>query len=252
MKIIKSLVFTVFILEFFFIKNLYCQENEIDLRVNFSNFVSIGHNTINIKNFDNLLIRNNYLPFSENIFFIGTGNRGLVNNFILGGEGNFSIEKKNINSFNNHISYITSSTNILGNIGYIIYEKKNIAIYPLFGIGLSRLSFDFIKNEKIGNINNLLSMPDRGARLENYGLIGDIGLEGGYLIGIGKSENKKGGIALGIRIGYTFTIYQTGLRFRDFEVEGIPDINFNGFYVKILGGFTGSIVPTLLDIISIP
>jgi hypothetical protein len=182
------------------------------------------------------------------MFFIGTGNRGLAGNLILGGEGNFSIEKRNINSYNNHISYITSSTNIVGNIGYIVYQKDNIIIYPLFGLGLSRLSFDFIKNEKIGTLDDILKMPDRGARLENYGLVADIGLEAGYLIGLGKSESKKGGIALGARVGYTFTLYQTGLRFRDFDIEKTPDINFNGFYIKILAGFTGSIVPTLMDL----
>lgn len=248
MKIIKIFLFTLLII-FFNVKNSYSQETKKELRVNFSNFVSLGFNTINLKNFDAALIKNNYVPFSENMFFIGTGNRGLVGNLILGGEGNFSIEKRNINSSNNHISYMTSSTNIVGNIGYIIYQKENIIIYPLLGLGLSRLSFDFIKNEKIGTIDDVLKMPDRGARLENHGLIADLGLEGGYLIGLGKSESKKGGITLGVRVGYTFTLYQTGLRFRDFGIEESPDINFNGFYIKVLAGFTGAIVPTLLDLL---
>ncbi|GIW22188.1 MAG: hypothetical protein KatS3mg068_1195 [Candidatus Sericytochromatia bacterium] len=248
MKITKTFIIILLFIVFN-IKYSYSQEKNRELRVNFSNFVSIGINTIDIKNFDKILIKNNYLPFSENTFFIGTGNRGVVDKLILGGEGNFSIEKKNINNFNNHINYLTSSTNIIGNIGYIFYEKNNLAIYPLLGIGLSRLSFDFIKNESIGKIDNILKNPDRGSRIENYGLILDIGLEGGYLIPIGKSENKKGGIAIGSRFGYILTLYQTGLRFRDFNIEEVPDISFNGFYIKFLAGFTGSIIPTLIDLL---
>lgn len=79
-------------------------------------------------------------------------------------------------------------------------------------------------------------------------IAGDIALGGNYIIGLGKSTPKKGGLTVGFRAGYTFTLYSTGLQLKGENILNAPDINNNGFYIRFIAGYTGGIIPALRDL----
>ena len=93
-----------------------------------------------------------------------------------------------------------------------------------------------------------LTKPDRGISISNTSIILDFAISADYVIGLGKSEKKKGGIAIGMKAGYVFSPYSFGFNLKGQTLVEAPSINNDGAYIKIFSGYTDGIVSALLDL----
>lgn len=252
MNLIKAAkVFILFplIIFSFLIKDSFCHEfDPHDL--NDVTYLNFGATTLNIGNLNSnsSLSANKYLPFSTNSLTIGTGSRNINGKFMTGSEGNFSLVNKNINT-NGYNSYLSSSFSIILNVGYVVYSTENIKVYPFIGGGIGRVNMDIIKDEKTPTFNEILTNPVRGVPVSNTSALLQFGIASDYLIKIGKSVQQKGGIVVGLKAGYVFSVYSTGFQLEGANLAGSPEINNNGAYIKVYVGYTAGILAALADLL---
>lgn len=211
-------------------------------------YVSVGATMINMDNINKTLAPIGYPNFPGNITFFGTGNRTISGRIVTGGEGFFTLENKVVNTQNGHRGFNSASFSMIGDIGYLVYSGNNFRLYPMIGAGIGRVFVDLFKDEKNPSYNDLIKDPDKGIALASTNVLADLALGGDYVIGIGKSTPKKGGIIIGFRTGYLFTVYSTGLQLKGEPIKDAPSINNNGFYIRLNVGYTEGIIPALIDI----
>ena len=215
--------------------------------INDVTYVSAGLSTINAGNLNSTLTANNYLAFPGSSWSFGTGTRNINGRIMMGSEGNFTLDNKNFNG-NGFNSYLSSTFNMILNAGYVVYSTENIKIYPFAGAGIGRVNMDIIKNEKTPTFNEILAKPERGVPVSNTSAVVQVGVAADYLVPIGKSVPQKGGIIIGLKAGYVFSVYSTGFQLKGENLTGAPDINNNGAYIKLYVGYTAGILGALGDL----
>lgn len=221
--------------------------NTKEIPVNLT-YIGIGGITINTNDVNKTLSGLSYPPFPGNFITFGTGSKTISGKIVTGGEGFFTMENKVLNPQNQHKAYNSSSFSLIGDIGYIVYETSNFRIYPMLGAGIGRVFVDLFKDEKNPNYNDLIKDPDKGIALASTNILADLAVGADYTIGVGKSNPKKGGINIGLRAGYLFTLYSTGLQLKGETITNAPSINNNGFYLRLNLGYSNGIIPALFDI----
>ena len=124
-------------------------------------YIILEGNSMDIQELNTTLSRHGYSQFSNNIFGIGAGGHEIKNRFIFY-DGYavlyFPIYK---HSTVGNMNYKTTLSGFYGlyNIGYVIYEKNNLKIFPLLGLGsgvmkmkiIEKRSFDDILDNPKGN-----------------------------------------------------------------------------------------------------
>ncbi len=252
---LKKVCFSSFLAIFFALStNVYAEEKKpiVELspdRFDGVTFISVGGTILNLANVNNALAAKNYPAFSSNLLSISTGSRTTsASRIVTGSEASFSLENKNLNMGNGYKSFFSSSASIIGNLGYVVYSTDTIKIYPIFGAGVGRTTVDLFKDEKTPTFQELLNRTERGTSLSAVNIIGDLGIGADYTLKVGRSLLKKGGINFGVKAGYVFTVYSTGLQQKGENIFGSPDINNNGPYIRAFVGYNGSIIAALLDL----
>ncbi len=210
-------------------------------------YLSFGSSTINIGDLNTTLTANKYQPFPTTAWTLGTGTRNISGNIMTGSEGNFTLENSNL-KVNGYNSYLSSSFSIILNAGYVLYSTENFKVYPFVGGGVGRVNMEIIKDEKTPTFKEVLTNPVRGVPVSNTSVLLQLGVGTDYLIKIGKSEQQKGGIVVGLKAGYVFSVYSTGFQLKGADLSGSPSINNNGAYIKAYIGYTAGILAALADL----
>lgn len=186
------------------------------------------------QNFSNLnaaFASNNLPQISENILAFGGGGHGYINKLIIGGEV-FSYELAD----KNNGTYTTQVRGDYGffNLGYLLYNKKNIMLAPMLGIGSHTMVID-INDNTIENFNQLLSNPKKGTRLKNEQFLFDLGLKADLYL----TERKF--FYIGLKAGYMFApIESEWTDVNKISIDG-PSLNADGAYAQLyftFGGFS--------------
>ncbi len=186
------------------------------------------------QNFSNLnaaFASNNLPQISENVLAFGGGGHGYINKIIIGGEG-FSYELAD----KNNGTYTTQVRGDYGffSLGYLVYNKKNIMLAPMLGIGAHTMVID-INDNTIENFNQLLSNPKKGTRLKNEQFLFDFGLKADLFL----TERKF--FAIGLKTGYMFApIESEWTDINKISIDG-PSLNADGAYAQLhftFGGFS--------------
>lgn len=211
-------------------------------------YIGIGKTYINIDAINKTIVPLGYPEFPNNLIIVGAGSRNFSGKIVTGGEGYFTLDNKITNTQNGYNGFNSSSFSVLGDIGYLVYSSDKFKLYPLVGLGLGKVNFDFFKYEKSPQYNNLIKEANKGISLSEINAVLDLALGGNYIFGLGKSKPQKGGLTIGFRAGYTFTLYSTGLQIKGENILNAPDTNNNGFYVRVNAGYTDGIIPALLDL----
>ena len=106
------------------------------------------------------------------IYSVGGGGHSLKNRLVIGGEGHSSFGPDNAGGYG------------FFDIGYSIYSTDVIVLYPLVGIGGGAMTRDMDPSvSKCALLNPAIGVD--------------------YLI----YRKNRGGMLLGLRVGYTFTVY---------------------------------------------
>ncbi len=244
-KAIKTF-FLILLFSTVFVSKAYSEESCSD-RLNKLTYYGGGIHTLNISDLNTVLTKSSYKSFPTSLYSIGGGSRSISGKLVTGSDWNVSLENKNLNTVNGFNSYISSSANILLNAGYIIFSAGDFNVYPILGGGIGRITMDIVKDGKAPDFNDSLSKPEKMTSFSSLSLLLDLGIGADYLVKLGKSEPKKGGIVFGLKVGSMFTVYQTNFQLKGESVPGSPAINNNGFYIKLFAGYTDGIFAALFD-----
>ena len=202
-------------------------------------YCMMGWSMLDIDELNALLKSKDYKEFSNNFFSIGGGGHGIVNKLIIGGQGGTFIGGEETITLNGG----TSKTTLIGgyglfDIGYLVYSKKGLNVYPLLGLGGGGLTFK-VAEVSTPSFEDLLENPKRNVELNYGGFLVNVSLGVDYLIKFAEDETGAGGLIIGFQAGYMLAPFTHDWKMDENDVTGGPDIGFNGPYVKIMFGGGG-------------
>jgi hypothetical protein len=122
-------------------------------------------------------------------------------------------------------------------IGYLAFSRDNLDVYPLFGVGGGGMSLT-IAERSAPTFDEVLSDPERAARLSTGMFLLDLGVGADYRLPLG-DDDDDGGLLIGLHAGYTFAPWTTSWTLDDINsVAGGPPFQIEGLYVRLsLGGW---------------
>lgn len=200
-------------------------------------YFMFGQSILNIENFNAALRNNGYNTISDSFVSFGGGGKAVINNIVIGGEGHGLVGKEE-DIGNGYKASISGGYGFF-NMGYVVFNIEDLHIYPLLGIGGGGISVK-ISEISLPSFSDILNNPKRGVELSTGGLILSLSLCTEYLLSLGDRgySNKKGGILLGLRLGYTWSAnYNWTLD--GSNIPGAPNVGINGYFVRFSLGFGG-------------
>ncbi len=183
--------------------------------------VQVGTGKINLTDLNSKLEASGYPSLNENYTTFGLEGCGIINKWLIGGEGfSINIEETNLTNFNNSEMHVSGGT-ILFNTGYLIYQKKNTCIYPKVGIGYGNLSLTINEKDE-PSLDEMLGSPQRNSAITVMGFLLDVSLGIRHIFGKERTH-RYSGLMLGANVGYMHSF----------------NMDFNGTSVGITGPYIG-------------
>ena len=185
-----------------------------------------GYANYNMSSMNNWL-SNVYPGIRKDFVSFGGSGYAVMNDLLIGGEG-FGLTGATVSKDTLSITPLIGMGML--NIGYVMYEKKYLLIYPMLGVGGGDISYKFREvDAPEGGMRNIFKDSDYRLRCSTFLLSVAIGADK-YAI---KTNNK--GISIGLKIGYTFAIQNGNWRKGSTEISG-PNLNLSGFFATIAFG----------------
>ncbi|MDI6807605.1 MAG: hypothetical protein QME66_01315 [Candidatus Eisenbacteria bacterium] len=199
-------------------------------------FFMVGGANLDINNLNARLKANGYPEFSKNLVSFGGSGYGIVNRVIIGGEGHTFFGRKT--TIGDSQSSISAAYGCF-NLGYLLYSKKGVNIYPIMGIGGGEMSFKIVERSS-PTFDGLLVNPKRNAGLSTDVFLLSVGLGVDKLVNLGGDEKGEGGLAIGLQVGFTFAPNIGEWSLEERNIAGGPEIGITGPYVRLMFGGGGS------------
>lgn len=186
-----------------------------------------GYFKIGYANIDHISINrylnNNAIPsLSRNGYMIGGGGIGVINNFIIGGEGGAFAANKSAGAFG--LAELSSGYGML-NFGYMLPLKSRFSVYPLFGLGWGGTEL---------KLNYSLGIEQKFTSSATF-IKGEVNVD--WFMHGNAEAFEKAGFMSGISIGYMLQPISEPWKSSNASYVDIPATFMNGFYVKLkIGG----------------
>jgi len=202
-------------------------------------YFMFGGSILDIKDLNSRLESKGYSKFSDNLFSLGGGGHGIINRVIIGGEGHglFGGEKESAISGETYKTSLAVGYGFF-DIGYILYSKGDLNIYPFLGLGGGGISVKIAEREA-PSFDEVLDNPKRSANLSSGGFLLNLALGVDYLLKLAEDENGEGGLVFGLRMGYTFTPIKGDWQMDGIDVSGGPEVGITGPYIRFMIGGGG-------------
>ena len=196
-----------------------------------------GKATIGITDLNAKLESKGYSRISDSFFSVGGGGHSISKNkFIMGGEGHILLgETATSGNYKNSINI----TYVFFDMGYVAYSIKDLRIYPLLGVGMGSMNLKIAEKATALSIDDVLENPNREVELSTGGFLLNLAIGIDYLLNFVKDETGRGGMLLGIRVGYTLSPSKGSWTTSDIEISGAPDIGITGPYIRFMIGGGG-------------
>ncbi|MBI5179026.1 MAG: hypothetical protein HZA04_07170 [Nitrospinae bacterium] len=197
-------------------------------------YLLLGTSSPDVDSLNQRLETAGYSKLSQNFTTVGFGGHAILDKWVVGGEIQGLAEKSSATS-----TYRTRVNGgyLLVNVGYTVYEKPSLRVFPQAGLGFGTLNLS-INETSSPTFDQTLADPKRGAALVNSSMLLNLGIAADGIIA--PPESGKGGFwVFGFRAGYLFTIYQDGWRNIEGASSGGPSAGFTGPYLQVVlgGGF---------------
>jgi len=196
-----------------------------------------GVNRMDLEELNTKLEDRGFESLADNTIFFGGGGYGVVRGkVILGGTGG---------GFTQDVSSDSMKATVGGgygffNVGYVVYSKGGLRVFPLFGIGGGGINLKIVGEGDTPSFDDLLENPGREVNVFAGSLLFDVAVGADYLLYLGEDEKGKGGLIFGVRAGYTFSPTKPDWRMEDMDVLRGPDVGITGPYVHLVFGGGGS------------
>ncbi len=196
-----------------------------------------GWSTLDIEALNSRLERKGYSSMSDNFFSVGGGGHGIIDNkVILGGEGHGLLGEEVTSG--NYKNSVTVGYGFF-NVGYIVYSKKQLRLYPLVGLGGGGMNLKIREKPSSLSFDDVLDDPERRVELSTYGFLLNFAVGMDYLLILGEDEKGKGGLVFGLRAGYTLSPLKRAWRMDELEISGAPDMGITGPFIRLMFGGGG-------------
>lgn len=171
----------------------------------------------------NAYMADNQLPsFSGNCFNIGGGGYGVINNFVIGGEG-AAVGPSPVGNLNGNAEM--SAGYGMFSAGYILPVKSTVMIYPIAGIGWGGSGL------KINYASGKIEEYSAKSMFITTEVNADI-----FMLN-DKASDTKAGFKIGLCFGYMFNPVADPWKDKEGKYTNISNTFMNGFYIKLkLGG----------------
>ncbi len=193
-----------------------------------------GWQNINLSGLNKTLGSNDLPEFSESQYSFGGGGHGIMGSFILGGEGHgLNTESKSTNLYKVSVSGGYG----LFDVGYILFRRGGLILYPMLGIGGAGINVS-ISEKASYDFNEALKNPKRGIELSNGGFITSFSLGADFLLPLGRDGEGTGGLLIGLRGGFILPLYKGGSWvYNEQEITNGPSADIRGVFIRLaIGG----------------
>ena len=227
----KTIPVIAFIVIFFLlVTTALAQENGI--RGGFGYFFLEG-NSIDSGELNSSLKSHGYNRISDNFIGIGAGGHQRRNMFILyDGHAVWYFPRK-AHSTVGDIDYITSLNGFYGvyNFGYVIYEKNDLTVFPLVGVGFGALKMRIERKSK-QSFGEILDNP-QGNRIDTQGIsIFNFAVATKKLLRIKEGRKSDRYLMFEFRAGYRLCPGKNSWE----NISGGPNISLSGPYILVMFG----------------
>ena len=186
-----------------------------------------------------MLMENGMPELGNTSVSFGGGGQGIIGNFILGGEGHGIVGESGLNQ-TYRVSY--GGGYGLFNIGYVVYAKPAVLIYPMLGIGGGGQSVTITNRSTLPvSFSDLLEDPKHQSVLTKGSFLIDLSVNSNIFIFGNTGGNSSGGFLVGLRAGYLLELSNARWYIDDQELVGGPDSGMSGPYIRLViggGGFS--------------
>lgn len=196
-----------------------------------------GTSTLDLDALNSRLESKGYPGLSDNFFTTGGGGHAVINDrIIIGGEGHALLGDEVTSG--NYESSISAGYGFF-DVGYIVYSKNQLRVYPLLGIGGGGMTLKI--KEKTGSLSfdDVLDNPARSVNLTTGGFLLSFAVGMDYLLILGGDEEGEGGLVFGLRAGYTISPFERGWEMDELELSGAPEMGITGPFVRFMFGGGG-------------
>jgi hypothetical protein len=200
----------------------------------------IGSGTMKIDKLNTRLSGKGYPKFSDSFLTLGGGGHGVVNRFIIGGEGMafMTEDREAVVSGKTYKNSLTGGCGFF-DIGYSAYSHKGLSIYPILGIGGGGYSLN-ITDRSSPKFDEILDTPGRSSHLSSASFLLSLSLGADYMLNFEKRPERKGGLIFGLRVGYIFAPVTSNWNIDNIEVFGGPKTGIEGLFLHFMIGGGGS------------
>lgn len=172
--------------------------------------------------------------FEGNGVTLGGAGTLMIRSFMLGGEGGSHLARK---ATVGNLDMTLESGWGKFTLGYVVYGRKGLLIYPKVGIGGSKETLTLHKTDAATAVDSVFGGGFTGTTLQKNGLLMSFGAGLDWMPGF--DETAGSGIVLGLDFGYNL-----GLSEKDWEAYGAtlsggPSVSPTGIYVNLHIGFAG-------------
>lgn len=186
--------------------------------------MNIGMGKLDVSHLNSKLSRNGFPSITDNYAFLGFEGYGIINNWLLGGEGfGITVREADLSSTDSEMHISGAAVLVKG--GYIVYEKNSFRVYPTAGIGYGNLQLAINRKEDL-TLDEILNGPEGYGFVTVYGALLDVSIGVSHAI----EKERKGhysGIMIGANIGY---MHSFGMDFNG------TDVGISGPYVNLTVG----------------
>ncbi|MEW6751528.1 MAG: hypothetical protein AB1505_11205 [Candidatus Latescibacterota bacterium] len=180
------------------------------------------------------VIRSPLNDMEDSAISFGLGSHGVVHGVVIGWELQWLSLRETTNPTGTHRAALRGGCGQL-NVGFLTYSAEGLDIYPMLGIGASRLDLTITQRSALA-FGQVLQDPDRAVHLRTGGFLLSPSLGADYLLPLARSSERLSGVVVGLRLGYGLAPMQGGWELDGSDVVGGPQASLSGPYVRLLAG----------------
>jgi opacity protein-like surface antigen len=192
-------------------------------------FFMIGAQQLDLDELNERLGDAGHPDFDDVALTLGGGGFFRRGRLILGGEGHGVIGSSETTADGDLRTGLAGGYGLL-NLGFAVVEHSGLLVYPLVGVGGGGMSLS-IDERSTPSFDDILDDPRRGVRLNQAQFLLSAGVGVDQLFGGG-----RGGIAVGLRAGWTFAPLDSEWSFSRNDVADGPEGGFDGGFIRLSVG----------------
>jgi hypothetical protein len=198
-------------------------------------YFMVGGNHVLLDDLDKALNDSFYTDFTHNMTSLGGGAHIAINRIIIGGEGHVLFckeEEARVPFFGTPYNANLSAAYGLFNIGYIVFQRGNLNVYPLFGLGGGSISIQMVRRYS-PSFDDVMRAPGYSSELSTSCFLLNLGAGTDFLLKIKEGGTKDIGLTLGLRLGGTVAIINGTWDIGGQDVSSGPGVGITGPYIRI-------------------